>query len=262
MTRLQWDQPLERSFESGVDRGVLYPGSGKAVVWNGLKSVKSVHVSDQPTPIYIDGKKVLDLASNRERSSVLTCYTYPEEFERFDGYAELDGGIVVGEQPTETFSMSYRTKIGDGNDYKIHILLNQTAHADPVDYNTLSDVIAPSEFVWNLTGVPIEITGLAPTSYIALDSRKVDPYLLKMTEESLYGTSTKDANLLDVFKTVAKITTVYRNFLLVEKEGDDWVLFGPDNKISTVDLALQVDGIRYTDNGDGSYTIIDDWENI
>lgn len=207
MTRLQWDRPLERSFESGVDRGVLYPGSGDAVVWNGLKNVKSAHVSDTPTPIYFDGRKVLDLTMPRERASTVTCYTYPEEFERFDGYAELYSGITVGEQQTETFSMSYRTMVGDGDHYKIHLLLNQTAQADATDYVSLSDQISLVEFVWNLTGVPIDLEGVAPSSYFVFDSRLIDPTLWKIIEEALYGSDTKNANLASIFDLLTKIAS-------------------------------------------------------
>lgn len=258
MARLQWDQPLESTFEAGVDRGVLFLDKDKSVAWSGLKSVRSAHVSDAPTPIYFDGRKVLDLTYPKERSSTLVCYSYPKEFERFDGYASIHGGISFGEQPTDTFSLSYRTRIGDH--HKIHLLLNQTANAESSDYLTFSDEISPVEFTWNLTGTPIDIKGLAPTSYIVFDSRLIDEALWTIVEEAFYGNDTKDPSLNAIFDLLQKIDDSQYKFIFIGDSNDTWTLIGPDSGIDVVDGTFTIDGIRFTAYSNGTYIMKDDLE--
>ena len=56
MSRLVWDKVGERFYETGLDRGVLYPmGTGgtsdKGVAWNGLTAVNESPSGAEATPL-------------------------------------------------------------------------------------------------------------------------------------------------------------------------------------------------------------------
>ena len=54
--KLVWDQSGEKFYETGVDRGVLFPMEGAAYgegeAWNGLISVDEQPSGAEPTPLY------------------------------------------------------------------------------------------------------------------------------------------------------------------------------------------------------------------
>ncbi len=55
LSSLSWDDPDNRYFQHGIDRGVLYPSVGAGVVWNGITGFDEA--SDSSTSIYyIDGR--------------------------------------------------------------------------------------------------------------------------------------------------------------------------------------------------------------
>ena len=70
MSKLKWDQTGERLYETGVSKGVLYPlVSGaypKGVAWNGLTAVNENPSGAEPTPLYADNIKYLNLMSAEE----------------------------------------------------------------------------------------------------------------------------------------------------------------------------------------------------
>ena len=57
MTKLVWDASGTRTYETGVDHGVLYLDDdgkgryGKAVAWNGLTTVTQSPSGAEPTPV-------------------------------------------------------------------------------------------------------------------------------------------------------------------------------------------------------------------
>ena len=76
MSKLTWDQTGERFYETGVKMGVLYPQgeSGtypKGVAWNGLISVTESPSGAEPTPLYADDIKYLELMSAEELGGLL-----------------------------------------------------------------------------------------------------------------------------------------------------------------------------------------------
>ena len=64
MFNIEWDQVSERLFETGTDRGVLYPFNktskayDKGVAWNGLTGVTETPSGAEPTPLYADNIKI------------------------------------------------------------------------------------------------------------------------------------------------------------------------------------------------------------
>ena len=68
MSRMKWDQIGERLFETGLDHGVLFPMANdgqyeKGVPWNGLSAVNETPSGGEPTAVWADNQKYLNLMS-------------------------------------------------------------------------------------------------------------------------------------------------------------------------------------------------------
>lgn len=198
MAKITWDQTGERIYETGVDHGVLYPyGSSEApygtgVAWNGLTNVTESPSGAEPSPIYADNIKYVNLMSTEEYGATIEAYTYPDEFAECDGSKELAPGVYAGQQARKTFGMSYRTKIGndvDGEDhgYKLHLIYGALAAPSERSYATVNDSPEATTFSWEITTTPVEVTGGKPTACITIDSTKVDKTKLDALEKILYG---------------------------------------------------------------------------
>ena len=198
MAKITWDQTGERLYETGVDHGVLYPyGSSEApygtgVAWNGLTSVSENPSGAEPSPIYADNIKYVNLMSAEEFGATIEAYTYPPEFAECDGSKELAPGVYAGQQARKTFGLCYRTKIGndvDGEDhgYKLHLIYGALAAPSERSYSTINDSPEAITFSWEVTTTPVEVTGGKPTACITIDSTKVDGTKLADLEKILYG---------------------------------------------------------------------------
>ena len=197
MAKLVWDQTGERLYETGVDRGVLYPiQTGgqytKGVAWNGLTAVTESPSGAEQTALYADNIKYLSLTSTEEFGATIEAYTYPEEFAECDGSASLATGVTIGQQARKTFGLCYRTVLGndvDGNDhgYKLHLIYGATASPSEKGYSTVNDSPEAITFSWEVTTTPVNVTGFKPTASITIDSTKADPTCLAELEKALYG---------------------------------------------------------------------------
>ena len=197
MAKLVWDKTGERFYETGVEKGVLYPQVGgaypKGVAWNGLTAVTESPSGAEPTPLYADNIKYLSLMSNEEFGATIEAYTYPDEFAECDGSAELSEGVRVGQQTHKTFGMSYVTRKGndtEGTDhgYIIHLIYGALAAPSEKAYATINDSPEAITFSWEVSTTPVEVTGMKPTACVTIDSTKVDPGKLATLEGKLYGT--------------------------------------------------------------------------
>lgn len=205
MSKLVWDQTGERTYETGVKQGVLYPqASGgtypKGVAWNGLTAVTESPSGAESNPLYADDIKYLNLLSAEEFGATVEAYTYPEEFAQCDGSAELAPGVTIGQQPRKAFGMSYRTTLGndtEGNDYgyKLHIIYGAMAAPSEKGYATINDSPEAITFSWELTTTPVSVAGFKPTATVTIDSTKTDAAKLKELEDILYGTEDAEARL-------------------------------------------------------------------
>jgi hypothetical protein len=205
MSKLVWDQTGERFYETGVNQGVLYirgeDGTySDGVAWNGLISVTESPSGAEPTPIYADNIKYLNLLSAEEFGATIEAYTYPDEFAQCDGSAEIAPGVMIGQQNRKVFGLSYKTTLGndvDGNDhgYKLHIIYGALAAPSEKGYSTINDSPEAITFSWEITTTPVSVTGFKPTASIVIDSTKVDATDLEALEEILYGTIDNDPYL-------------------------------------------------------------------
>lgn len=196
MAKLVWDKTGERLYETGVDRGVLYVQSNgtypNGVAWNGLTAVTESPSGAEPTPLYADNIKYLNLISAEEFGCTIEAYTYPEEFAECDGSAELAAGVTIGQQARKTFGLSYRTKIGndatgDKFGYKLHLIYGGLASPSEKAYATINDSPEAITFSWEVSTTPVSVDGHSPTASITIDSTKVEPTKLAALEEILYG---------------------------------------------------------------------------
>jgi hypothetical protein len=198
MTALEWDKVGERFFETGVDRGVLYPRDGVAVPWNGLTNITE-DPSREVKSYYLDGIKYLDHYVPGSYSAKLDAFTYPDELEELTGTMVYAPGVFLHDQRAKVFHLSYRTGVGNDIDpnlgYKIHILYNVMAVPAGAGLASLNDRVAPAAFSWALTGTPPQMFGVRPTSHVSLHSRLIDPGLLETIEGLLYGTEDADPAL-------------------------------------------------------------------
>lgn len=205
MTKLVWDQTGERTYETGVEKGVLYPIQegglyNKGVAWNGLISVTESPSGAEATALYADNIKYLNLISAEEFGATITAYTYPDEFAECNGEKALATGIKVGQQSRKLFGMSYVTKKGndvDGQDhgYIIHLVYGCQASPSEKAYNSINDSPEAIEFSWEVTTTPVEVPGMKPTAIITIDSTTADPTKLQELEKKLYGDEMGEAQL-------------------------------------------------------------------
>lgn len=198
MAKLAWDQTGERTYETGVDHGVLYIPNvtgvyDSGVAWNGLVSVSESPSGAEASAQYADNIKYLNLISAEEFGATIEAFTYPTEFSLFDGVLSPTTGLNVGQQTRRPFGLSYRTKIGDdlvGTDrgYKIHLIYNALAAPTEKAYTTVNDSPEAITFSWELSTTPVEVPGYKPSATITIDSTKVAAAGLSALENALYGT--------------------------------------------------------------------------
>lgn len=200
MSKIVWDQTGERLYETGVDRGVLYPVSSTGqytpgVAWNGLTGVTESPSGAEATDLYADNIKYLSMRSAETFGCTIEAYTYPDEFEQCDGSASLATGVSIGQQARKVFGFCYRTLLGndvDGQDhgYKLHLIYGATASPSERPYATVNDSPEAITFSWEVSTTPVNVSGFKPTACVTIDSTKADPECLAALEEILYG---KDA---------------------------------------------------------------------
>jgi hypothetical protein len=205
MSRIVWDETTKRFYETGVKNGVLYPRDSLGayplgVPWNGLTAVTESPSGAEATPIYADDTKYLNLISAEEFGATVEAYTYPDEFAECDGSAELEPGVIVGQQTRKAFGLAYRTVLGndvDGNDYgyKLHLIYGAIAAPSEKAYATINDSPEAITFSWEVSTTPVAVTGLKPTASLVIDSTKVVPATLATLEDIIYGTGASDPRL-------------------------------------------------------------------
>ena len=213
---IEWDKQGERLYETGVDGVVLYPipetlpqtGTpyNKGVAWNGVMSISQSASGGEPSPLWADNIKYLNLVSAEEATLSIEAYTYPEEFEECDGSRAIVTGsnsehiAIIGQQSRKMFGLCYRTLIG--NDikqtdlgYKLHLVYGCLASPSDRSYATVNDSPEAISFSWSVTTTPVEVPSFKPTSIITVDSTKAAAAKLSALEELLYGNGTLDAKL-------------------------------------------------------------------
>lgn len=240
MAKIEWNSIGNRRYEVGLDRGVLYiPNRSLAVPWNGLTSVSETSDSTVE-PLYFNGIKYYDYVTRGDYKGVLQAFTYPQEFEIFDGVLEspANGIFITGQVPTGVFHLSYRTMIGDdingvSGGYKIHVLYNLTAKPSNKLYRSLGGQTETAyEFAWDLSSVPVDAFNLRPTSHIIFDTTKMHEMSIYEVERQLYGTDELNPEILSV-DDFEDMTQFSSDIQILDNGDESWSAVGSDYFIKT-----------------------------
>ena len=205
MPKLVWDESGKKLYETGIQQGVLFPQNVSGAypagyAWNGLISVTESPSGAEPSPLYADNGKYLNLMSAEEYGATIEAYTYPDEFAACDGSAELAEGVLVGQQTRSTFGLAYKTLVGndtqgDAHGYKLHLIYGALAAPSEKAYQTVNDSPEAITFSWELTTTPVAVTGKKPTACITIDSTKADVAKLALLEKKIFGDTATPASL-------------------------------------------------------------------
>lgn len=205
MARIIWDEVGTRTYETGVDRGVLYVAGPNGtyplgVPWNGLTAVTESPSGAEAEPMYADNMKYLNLMSAEEFGATIEAYTYPDEWAACDGTAEPVPGLLIGQQSRKSFGLAFRTLLGndvEGQDYgyKLHLIYGALAAPSEKAYTTVNDSPEAITFSYEITTTPVEVPGLKPSASLTIDSTKVNPAKLLALETILYGGGATEARL-------------------------------------------------------------------
>lgn len=208
--KIVWDQDGQKLYETGVDRGVLYVCEdgvyGAGTAWNGLINVNEAPSGGEPSPLYADNKKYLELVSNEDFGFTIEAYMSPEEFDVCDGSLEIAPGVYAGQQNRKSFGFSYRTLIGNDTEgteygYKIHIVYGAKAKPSSRDNATVNDSPEAMTLSWECSTTPVDVPGGKPTAHLVIDSTKTDAGKIAALEALLYGDS-EDAKLPSIAEII------------------------------------------------------------
>lgn len=199
MSRLTWDKTGERYYETGVDKGVFYKQVGglypTGEAWSGLSAVNESPSGAEPSPVYADNIKYLNLQSVEEYGFSIEAFMYPDGFAECNGEKEAVAGVTIGQQARAAFGLCYRSIKGNDTEmnehgYKLHLVWGAQAAPSENNHATVNDSPEPATMSWECTTTPVAVDGFKPTSKLTIDSTKVDAEKLTALEDILYG---KDA---------------------------------------------------------------------
>lgn len=262
MSRLAWDQVGERFFETGIDRGVLYPNKTGAigVPWNGLISINETPTGGEAKPFYIDGYKFQNRSTPEEYAATVEAYTYPRAFEECQGVAPLGNGLFMTAQQKISFGLCYRTRLGNdvkGDSYgsKLHFVYNASVAPPDRNYQTTSNNPEANTFSWAVTTKPMITVGRRPTAHMIVDTSLMTPPLLASLEDLIYGKDGADPVLPTPTELISLI--VGWPVLYITDHGNGiFTASGPDDVVRmATPRAFEINATTVVNNGDGSFDV-------
>lgn len=215
--RISWDE--NRVYSRGVSRGVLYPQNSPGVPWNGLISILSKGDSS-PASLYLDGQKYRDRITPSFFEGTLNAYTYPDEFEQYNGVVS---GITG--QNRKSFGLSY----WDNNE--IHLLYNVIAQPSSDQYSSLGGDVSVNAFSWGISSLPAEIPTAKASSHIVIVVAEADPGALSDLEDLIYGDPSNDPSLPDP-ATIIDIFESHTTLRITDNGDGTWTAEGPNEVVS------------------------------
>lgn len=194
-----WNVSANKLFESGIDRGVLYPKSGgtypAGYAWEGLISVTEKPGGADVTDLWANNEKYAQLVAVEIFDGTIEAYTFPDEFLACLGIVPdaTDPGVLFAQQARTEFALSYRSRLGsDANgpqaNYKIHIIYGCLAQPSEVARSSVNDSPEAVTFSWEFKTTPVASTGHQAVSHIILDESVLSATNLAAVEAQLYGT--------------------------------------------------------------------------
>lgn len=255
-----WDDPNERYYHTGCDRGVLYTEEG-AVPWNGITGTTEAGAG-QATVLYRDGHVYYADVEPGDFSGTVTAFFWPDQFSKCIGMPEIAPGLIADNQRPTRFGLSYRSLIGSGTygdmfGYQIHLVYNALASIGSRTRKTLTNSPEISEFSFEMVAVPVRIKGFRPTAHFIIDTRNLAPERLAEFESVLYGGGVEPPRLptpTEMYDLLA-----FGDAITFVDHGDGtWTGTGSStNLIDHGDGTWEIHNVNGTDNGDGTYTLED-----
>ena len=202
--KLVWDQIGERLYETGVEQAAIYPMAGTTYgigeAWNGLTAITESPSGAEPSPLYANDKKYVELMSTEEFGGTIEAYTYPDGFAECNGEKTVVKGLRISQQTRKPFGLVYKSLIGNDTEgtkygYKLHIVYNARVSPSEKSNNTVNDSPEAATMSWTFTTTPVEVAGFDPTSHLIIDSTDADSAKLKALEAILYGSEAEEPRL-------------------------------------------------------------------
>lgn len=203
MSRLVWDQTGEKRYETGIEQVALFPQAAgaypKGVAWNGVTALNLTPSGGEPTALYANDKKYLNLMSVEELGGSIEAYMFPDEWYACDGSEEVAPGVYIGQQARTPFGLAGKTLIGNDTEqtkfgYKLHLVYGCLASPTENANATVNDSPEAKTMSWEFSTTPVTVNGKA-VSYICIDSTKVDEEKLAALEAIIYGSDEEEAKL-------------------------------------------------------------------
>lgn len=196
----------------------------------------------------MDGRKYQKRRQRESFMATLTAFTYPMEFEEYDGYSDSH----MTQQRRKKFNLSYQTRVGNdlqGMDlgYQIHLVFNALATPSDKAYKTVDSGIDPTKFSWQISTTP-EVFPESSGAHLIVSSLSAYPGALTPLEEMLYGT----VDTTPRFPTAEELFDIFENAALLKiiDHGDGtWTAIGPDEWIQMLDstsFAITTPSAHYT----------------
>lgn len=204
MSKMVWDQVGERVYETGIEQVALYQQVGgaypKGVPWNGVTALNLTPSGAEPTALYANDRKYLSLMSVEELGGTIEAYTYPDEWAECDGSATVIEGVYIGQQARKSFGLVGKTIVGNDTEntkfgYKLHLIYGGQASPSEQSNSTINDSPEAKTMSWEFNTTPVAVTGYESTSYICVDSTKIEASKLAALEAILYGDTDTEPRL-------------------------------------------------------------------
>ncbi len=199
MTTMTWADPSARTYESGVEKGVIRSKSGLIIPWNGLISVQETEEEASVTDTYFDGVKIESEKPRGFFTAQIVGVELPSQFDdehlilgrairEIQGFVDIRPGFYLTGQNKREFDFSYQTLLPDG-DYKIHLVWDARVVVSTTGSLSLGDTVQVETFTWAIRATPPRgADGYLGSAHYVIDSRKIDPTVLSAVEDYLYGT--------------------------------------------------------------------------
>ena len=234
MARLQWGEFGSRRYETGVDRGVIYPIEPvlrdwpqgaiiPAVPWNGLTSYSETPQGVEPIPVYQDGIKLEEVPTQEVYAGTVAAFTAPEYVEQASGRNVPQIGVQMHGGYHGLFNFTCRTKLENdlgepASSYIIHLIYNVTGVQTARQRPTRGQQDSPLIYTYNLSSVPEIVEGYAPVSSISIVANEASEDYVRRLEELLYGTAETEPS----FPSPQTVLAIFEGapLLLIVDHGD------------------------------------------
>lgn len=261
MFNITWDDPNDRYYEHGIDRGVIYIPTRDPIPFNGITGFEESG-GGAATILYRDGIIYMADVEAADFTGKLTALFFPDELHECLGMPEVADGLYVDGQKPKRFGFSYRSLIGSGATgdlfgYQIHLVYNAIASIGSRSRETLGENADPVEFSFEMFCTPVRLPGYRPTAHYIIDTRNMSKSKVLQLEELLYG----DGSTAGVLPSPTELFDLM-NFgdamiFTVHQDGYFTVEGSHKNLYQLDPTSFQMDNVNGVYTTDGNYVISD-----